>query len=72
VRTALNTFISHYDRAESQPFSNAAATAYYGSASRNASGNGSLMRLAPVPLLYHHDPARAMIEDHACIATVLG
>ena len=60
VRTALNTFIFHCDQAEGNPFISAAA--YYGKASRNASGNGSLMRLAPVPLLYYHDPLRTMNE----------
>ncbi|CAF1309921.1 unnamed protein product [Rotaria sordida] len=60
VRTALNTFISHYDQAESNKLTS--ATAYYGNASNNASGNDSLMRLAPIPLLYHQDPLNAMIE----------
>ncbi|CAF1077767.1 unnamed protein product [Rotaria sordida] len=60
VRTALNPFISHYDQAESNKLTS--ATAYYGNASNNASGNDSLMRLAPIPLLYHQDPLNAMIE----------
>ena len=32
------------------------------SQAKMASGNGSLMRLAPVPLLYHSDPLQAMNE----------
>ena len=60
VRTALNKFISDYDKTEGSKFTN--ADAYYGSTSSNASGNGSLMRLAPVPLLCHGDPQRAMNE----------
>ncbi|CAF3849530.1 unnamed protein product [Rotaria sp. Silwood1] len=60
VRTALNTFISHYDQAEDNKLTGAAA--YYGNASSKASGNGSLMRLASVPLLYHRDPLIAMNE----------
>ncbi|CAF2948449.1 unnamed protein product [Rotaria sp. Silwood2] len=60
VRTALSRFISHCDQAEGYQLSS--VDAYYGSASSNASGNGSLMRLAPVPLLYYHDPLNAMNE----------
>ncbi|CAF3970212.1 unnamed protein product [Rotaria sordida] len=60
VRTALSTFISHYDQAESNKLTGTAA--YHGNTSSNASGNGSLMRLAPVPLLYHRDPVNAMNE----------
>jgi ADP-ribosylglycohydrolase len=60
VRAALSKFISHYDQSEGNKLSS--ATAYYGNVSSNASGNGSLMRLAPVPLLYHHDPLNAMNE----------
>ncbi|CAF4015908.1 unnamed protein product, partial [Rotaria sordida] len=60
VRTALSTFISHYDQAEGNKLTGTAA--YHGNTSSNASGNGSLMRLAPVPLLYHRDPLNAMNE----------
>ncbi|CAF4122863.1 unnamed protein product [Rotaria magnacalcarata] len=60
VRAALNRFVSHYDQAKSDKLSS--ADAYYGSTSSHASGNGSLMRLAPVPLLYHRDPLNAMNE----------
>lgn len=34
--------------------------AYSGSTAENAAGNGSLMRLCPVPLLYHRHPLVAM------------
>ena len=60
VRTALNKFISDYDKAQNN--NSTCTSAYYGSTSSNASGNGSLMRLAPVPLLYHRDPHRAINE----------
>ena len=60
VRTALNTFISRCNQAEDHSLTS--ATAYCGNTSKNASGNGSLMRLAPIPLLYHHDPFHAMNE----------
>lgn len=33
---------------------------YSGSTAENAAGNGSLMRLCPVPLLYHRHPLVAM------------
>ncbi|CAF2061909.1 unnamed protein product [Rotaria magnacalcarata] len=61
VRTALNRFVSHYDQAKTDKL-NSADASYYGSASSHASGNGSLMRLAPVPLLYYRDPLNAMNE----------
>lgn len=60
VRTALYKFISDYDRTEGSKFTS--DDAYYGSTSSKASGNGSLMRLAPVPLLYHRDPRNAINE----------
>jgi ADP-ribosyl-[dinitrogen reductase] hydrolase len=60
VRTALYSFISRYDQVEGDKLTS--LTAYYGNTSNNASGNGSLMRLAPVPLLYHQDPLNAMNE----------
>jgi ADP-ribosylglycohydrolase len=60
VRTALNRFISDYDKTEGNKLTSAGA--YYGSTSSKASGNGSLMRLAPIPLLYHRDPHNAMNE----------
>ncbi|CAM4843354.1 unnamed protein product [Rotaria magnacalcarata] len=60
VRTALNRFVSHYDQAKSDILSS--TDAYCGSTISHASGNGSLMRLAPVPLLYHPAPLNAMHE----------
>jgi len=60
VRTALNKFSTEYDRTDGQKFLN--ADAYYGSTKSKASGNGSLMRLAPVPLLYHRNPQYALDE----------
>ena len=38
-----------------------------GDPSPNSAGNGSMMRLAPVPIFFHHDPARAVqrAEDQA-------
>lgn len=60
VRTALNKFISAYDKAQDNTSNSTGA--YYGSTSNKASGNGSLMRLAPVPLLYHRDPHHAINE----------
>lgn len=59
-RTALYKFIADYDRTEGNKFLN--TDAYYGSTNSSASGNGSLMRLAPVPLLYHRDLHTAMNE----------
>ncbi|CAF3786511.1 unnamed protein product [Adineta steineri] len=53
VRIALNKFISNSDQSE---------TAYYGNTSDKASGNGSLMRLAPIALLYYQDPSHAVTE----------
>ncbi|UJR18191.1 hypothetical protein I4U23_005092 [Adineta vaga] len=60
VRTALYKFISDSDRSQNEKLPS--TTAYYGNTSDKASGNGSLMRLAPIPLLYHQDPITAMIE----------
>lgn len=60
VRTALNKFVSEYDRSEGKKFFD--TDAYYGSTGEKASGNGSLMRLTPVPLLYHRDPEYAINE----------
>ena len=58
VRTAINRFTSDCNRTESSQSTKEGT--YYGSESENASGNGSLMRLAPVPLLYHRDPQNAI------------
>ncbi|CAF1199679.1 unnamed protein product [Adineta ricciae] len=56
VRVALNKFISDSDK------QSISSTAYYGNTSQKASGNGSLMRLASIPLLYRENPLQAMIE----------
>src|SRR5690606_28788596 len=47
TRTALTRFED-----TSEPFS--------GSTDANTAGNGSIMRLAPVPVAYAHDPATAI------------
>lgn len=60
VRHALNKFVSDFDQTDTNKLTD--FQAYYGNTSNNASGNGSLMRLAPVPLLFCHHPLRAMSE----------
>lgn len=52
VRTALQKFEQQTGGDE--------LNAYCGSVSPAAAGNGSLMRLAPVPLYYSNDPAKAV------------
>ncbi len=49
VRTALHRFAHDPDK-----------NPYAGSTDANSAGNGSLMRLAPVPLFYADDPAEAI------------
>lgn len=48
VHTALSTYLSTGDP-------------YSGSTDPHSAGNGSLMRLAPVPMFYHRDPQEALL-----------
>lgn len=60
VRTALNKYVAECNKHENGTFPG--VDAYFGSTGNMASGNGSLMRLAPVPLLFHKNPLIAIDE----------
>jgi ADP-ribosylglycohydrolase len=45
---------------------------YSGSTDPRSSGNGSIMRLAPVPLFYHADPRQAILKSAASSRTTHG
>ncbi len=48
------------------------ADLYPGSTNKSAAGNGSLMRLCPVPLLFHSHPEVAMVMSGESSRTTHG
>ena len=58
--------------AEAISFFKHTGTAYAGPSNPNAAGNGSLMRLAPVPLFYAFDPKRAILMSAESSRTTHG